>query len=122
MSKILIENCNVIDGMGNAPRRGVDVLVDGNRIASVEPSGEGGERNGSAATLRIDAKGKTVMPGLIDAHCHMTYGEPRAEDCVTRRAGATGPGMSAEKCGHRRSLPRDSGPRPGGASASEPSA
>ena len=80
MSKILIENCDVIDGMGNAPRRGVDVLVDGNRIASVEPSGEGGERNGSAATLRIDAKGKTVMPGLIDAHCHMTYGESMTQE------------------------------------------
>jgi len=80
MSKILIENCDVIDGMGNAPRRGVDVLVDGNRIAAVEPSGEGGERNGSAATVRIDGKGKTVMPGLIDAHCHMTYGESMTQE------------------------------------------
>jgi imidazolonepropionase-like amidohydrolase len=80
MSKILIENCDVIDGMGNAPTRGVDVLVDGNRIAAVEPSGEGGERNGSAATVRIDGKGKTVMPGLIDAHCHMTYGESMTQE------------------------------------------
>jgi len=80
MSKILIENCDVIDGMGNAPRRGVDVLVDGNRIAAVEPSGEGGDRNGSAATVRIDGRGKTVMPGLIDAHCHMTYGESMTQE------------------------------------------
>ncbi|WP_232784581.1 metal-dependent hydrolase family protein [Carbonactinospora thermoautotrophica] len=28
----------------------------------------------------IDATGKTVMPGLIDAHCHMTYGESRTEE------------------------------------------
>ena len=48
MSKIAIENCNVIDGMGNAPRRGMDVLVDGNRIAAVRP----GDRNGEPARRR----------------------------------------------------------------------
>ena len=80
MSKILIENCNVIDGMGNAPWRGVDVVVEGNRIAAVEPTSDGGEDNGSAATLRIDGRGKTVMPGLIDAHCHMTFGESMTQE------------------------------------------
>jgi imidazolonepropionase-like amidohydrolase len=29
---------------------------------------------------RIDASGRTVMPGMIDAHCHMTYGESRTEE------------------------------------------
>ncbi len=28
----------------------------------------------------IDATGMTVMPGLIDAHCHLTYGESRAQE------------------------------------------
>ena len=32
------------------------------------------------ALTEIDATGKTVMPGLIDAHCHMTYGESRTEE------------------------------------------
>jgi imidazolonepropionase-like amidohydrolase len=29
---------------------------------------------------RIDATGKTLMPGLIDLHCHMTFGESRAQE------------------------------------------
>jgi imidazolonepropionase-like amidohydrolase len=28
----------------------------------------------------IDATGQTIMPGLMDAHCHMTYGELRSEE------------------------------------------
>ena len=29
---------------------------------------------------QLDASGLTVMPGLIDAHCHMTYGEANTEE------------------------------------------
>jgi imidazolonepropionase-like amidohydrolase len=29
---------------------------------------------------RIDATGKTLMPGMIDAHCHMSYGENRTQE------------------------------------------
>lgn len=77
---IFIENCDVIDGMGNPPMRGVDVLVDGNRIARVEAAG-GDWRDGIAPeATRIDGAGKTVMPGLIDAHCHMTYGESLTQE------------------------------------------
>ena len=28
----------------------------------------------------INATGRTVMPGLIDVHCHMTYGEGGTEE------------------------------------------
>lgn len=78
MATILIQNCDVIDGMGNPPQRGMDVLVEENRIASVAQTG----RNGTAhpdATV-IDGTGKTLMPGLIDAHCHMTYGESMTQE------------------------------------------
>jgi imidazolonepropionase-like amidohydrolase len=76
LAVIVIENCDVIDGMGNAPQRGVDVLVEENRIASVRPTG--GDVFEHAT--RIDGAGKTVMPGLIDAHCHMTYGESMTQE------------------------------------------
>jgi imidazolonepropionase-like amidohydrolase len=79
MTDILIENCDVIDGMGNPPQRGVDVFVQGNRIASVGPT-NGRPPDAPAQTLHIDGQGKTVMPGLIDAHCHMTYGESMTQE------------------------------------------
>ena len=75
MGSILIENCDVIDGMGNPPQRAMDVLVGDRRIAWVRPTGA--DLNGAvpADATRIDGAGKSVMPGLIDAHCHMTFGE-----------------------------------------------
>jgi imidazolonepropionase-like amidohydrolase len=91
MSRIAIRNCDVVDGTGTPPQRGMDVLVEGNRIADVRP----GDRNGSPPVdgiVVIDGTGKTVMPGLIDAHCHMTYGESltqEAQDIWTSVEGRT---------------------------------
>lgn len=79
-SWLLITNATVVDGLGNPPIRGASVLVRDQRIHSVGtdisrdlvPRGE--------KIVEIDATGKTLMPGLIDAHCHMTYGESRSEE------------------------------------------
>src|ERR671927_1124648 len=78
--RLLIYNGTLIDGSGAPAQPGTSVLVEGNRIAAVEPAQP--PRNGDAQgpISVIDATGKTIMPGLIDAHCHMTYGEPRAEE------------------------------------------
>ena len=75
--RVLIENGTVIDGLGNPPFQG-SVLFDESGILQV------GEID--AATLadpairRIDARGKHLMPGLIDAHCHVTFDEPHSND------------------------------------------
>ncbi|GEL23690.1 dipeptidase [Pseudonocardia sulfidoxydans NBRC 16205] len=79
-SWLLIAHGTVVDGAGNPPVPNASVLVRDGLIHAVGtdvtrelvPRGE---------TLReIDATGRTVMPGLIDAHCHMTYGESRSEE------------------------------------------
>jgi imidazolonepropionase-like amidohydrolase len=44
------------------------VLVEGNRIVAVGPSGSVQVPN---AVRRIDVKGKTIMPGLVDVHAHL---------------------------------------------------
>jgi imidazolonepropionase-like amidohydrolase len=76
---LLVENGNVIDGTGSAAAPGTSVLVRGSRILAVGQDLDIQVPRGADLT-RIDAKDKTVMPGLIDAHCHMTYGESRSEE------------------------------------------
>lgn len=72
-ASLTIAGGNVIDGLGNPPRQ-ADVVISGQRIVSVAPATpiDGGPR--------IDARGMTVMPGLIDAHCHISFDEPNSND------------------------------------------
>ena len=73
---LLIHGGTVIDGLGNPPFR-ADVLLAGDRIATIGP-----DLAASAAPdlPRLDASGLTVMPGLIDAHCHISFDEPNSND------------------------------------------
>ncbi|ROV59832.1 amidohydrolase family protein [Vibrio ponticus] len=64
--KKLITNANVFNGVDNQLIENVSVLVDGNLITQI------GQIDVSNADQVIDAKGGTVMPGLIDAHVHIT--------------------------------------------------
>jgi len=77
---ILIHGGKLIDGTGAPAVEGCRVLVRGDRIAAV---GDGASETlvprGEPVTV-IDASGKTVMPGLIDAHCHTSFGEARMQE------------------------------------------
>lgn len=76
---ILIEGGTVIDGTGADPRPGEAVLIaDGTITALGAPAEQGAA--GRDDVIRIDARGKTVMPGLIDAHTHLSFGEPTGND------------------------------------------
>ena len=66
--RIVIRNARVIDGTGAPPRDGMDILIEAGRIRAVSPTG--GESTEDSPT--IDATGKTVIPGLIDMHAHLT--------------------------------------------------
>jgi imidazolonepropionase-like amidohydrolase len=77
---LLIKNGNVIDATGAPAKTSCNVLIKGNRIFSVgEDASEALVPRGEPLTI-VDARGKTVMPGLIDAHCHMSYGEAHSEE------------------------------------------
>lgn len=56
---------------------GQDVLIDGDHIMAVGPTGSIVVPDGAT---EIDASGATVMPGLIDAHCHMTFDDVQSND------------------------------------------
>ena len=79
MKTVLIAGGNVIDGTGSAPQAKTDVLLKGDRIVAVGKNLVIDAAD-SADAETIDATGLTVMPGLIDAHVHVTLGEPRTND------------------------------------------
>ena len=70
---LTITNATVIDVSTGALRRGTTIVVDGNRIASVEPSSATARPKGRV----VDAKGMYVIPGLWDMHTHAYFGWPR---------------------------------------------
>ena len=59
-----LTNARLIDGTGAAPRENASVLVRDGRIEAV-----GDAAAGDATT--IDLEGRTLMPGLVDAHAHV---------------------------------------------------
>ena len=63
---ILFRNVRLFDGVAPTLRAGVQILVEGNRIAAIDAT------NMPAPTEAriIDGRGSTLMPGLIDAHWH----------------------------------------------------
>ena len=73
---ILFTNVRILDGTGEYPYTG-EVLVQGNRIKQITRGG--GSRfassgmNGSSGAQTIDGMGATLMPGMIDAHLHLSW-------------------------------------------------
>jgi imidazolonepropionase-like amidohydrolase len=71
MQRLLTRNGTLIDGSGSGPASNTVVVVEGNRIAHVGNAG-GPMRPESPDDTVIDAARKFILPGLIDAHCHIS--------------------------------------------------
>ncbi len=67
---ILIKNADLIDGTGQSPRKNARLLIEGDRVAAIDP-GKPIDTIDESDWVVIDAQGKTVLPGLIDCHNHM---------------------------------------------------
>lgn len=65
--KTLLKNAKFFDGKSNLIKSGY-ILIDGNLIKEITHESPKEDEN----THVIDVKGKYVMPGLIDAHVHIT--------------------------------------------------
>lgn len=72
----LIHAGQVIDGAASAPLRERTVVVEGDRIAAIEP----GYRAAGPADRVIDLRAGTLMPGLMDMHVHLTSEYSRASE------------------------------------------
>lgn len=69
--RTLIRQVSIFDGSGSALQTG-SVLVDGERIARLAYGADA--LADEQADLVIDGHGMTLMPGLVDAHTHLTWG------------------------------------------------
>jgi imidazolonepropionase-like amidohydrolase len=77
--RVWLTNARLFDGTGAAPRDGAAVLVADGRIERVGDTGDGAPDGARV----VDLGGRTLMPGLIDAHAHvyphLPVPEPGAE-------------------------------------------
>jgi imidazolonepropionase-like amidohydrolase len=67
----VIRNGQLIDGSGAAPIRDAAVVICDGRIRYAGPVA--GAPVPPADAQRLDARGGTIMPGLVEAHFHPTY-------------------------------------------------
>ncbi len=77
---LLIAGGAVIAGDGSARTGPTDVFLQDDLIVAVGDEARTRADAAGPAVRRLDATGLTVMPGLIDAHCHITFGEPASND------------------------------------------
>jgi len=74
----LIQNARIFDGQNEKLAEGMSVLVEGNKIAKIAKSIAAPD----GATV-VDANGKVLMPGLIDAHYHPMFAAISQMDGLT---------------------------------------
>jgi len=67
----IIKNCMLIDGVSDQPTLNAMVVVEDGVVQYAGPQDDAVAAKYSHLEV-IDAGGKTVMPGLIDAHVHLT--------------------------------------------------
>jgi hypothetical protein len=65
---LVLDNVRIIDGTGGAPLENGRIVIDRDRIVRVGPAAAIGVPAGAET---IDLSGRTVIPGLIDAHFHI---------------------------------------------------
>lgn len=74
-ARYVIRNALVIPGNGTPASGPFDIVIEGNTIADMVPldpvAVKAGTARRPAAAVEIDATGKYVMPGLINAHGHV---------------------------------------------------
>lgn len=85
--RLVIRGATLIDGTGGPPVGPVDLVVEGSTIAEVRrvsalDLARGAERPDGDRV--IDAEGRWVMPGIIDAHTHVSYAGELPADYIPR--------------------------------------
>jgi len=89
---LIISNATILDGRGGAPLEGYSLWAEAGRIKSI---GKSHELRAPSSTEVLDATGKFVIPGLMDANVHLLLDirmenlvrhEERLEDLIAEAA------------------------------------
>jgi imidazolonepropionase len=102
IADILVENADLVTTCaGAAPRAGraqrevgaiqrASVAAKDGRIVFVGPDEECRRSvTPAAGAVRIDARGRTVVPGFVDPHTHLVFAGDRRDELQARLSGAT---------------------------------
>jgi imidazolonepropionase-like amidohydrolase len=74
--KTYLKNARLIDGTGAAAVQDAALVIEGDTIVHAGPL-SAADAPGSDARV-IDVAGKTVIPGLVEAHIHLSYNNVKA--------------------------------------------
>lgn len=88
--EVLFTNVRVYDGKGSSLSAPTSVLVRGNVIAGI------GTVQAAPGASIIEGNGRTLMPGLIDAHWHTTLVRPTPAQAISGDIGFTNLQAGAE--------------------------
>jgi len=109
---LVIQGGTLIDGTGRPPIDNSVIVIEGDRFKAVGRSGEVAIPAGAHV---VDVRGRTVLPGFIDGHCHWEafWGELYLHlgitTCVEIETNQNGPWALAQKDGTNLGMIR--GPR-----------
>ncbi len=79
----VFEGARLIVGDGSAPIENAAFIVDGTRFTQV---GRAGQVQVPAGARRVDLRGKTVMPAIIDTHTHLATNREMLIEQLQRKA------------------------------------
>ena len=86
-SVTVVQNVHIFDGKNGRLSGLSNVLIRGNRIERISVTPIATDRR--ADTVLIDGGGRTLMPGLIDAHWHAMYVRPTPASLMVADVGYT---------------------------------
>jgi imidazolonepropionase-like amidohydrolase len=84
-AEVLFRNVRVFDGKSDHLTDPTSVLVKGNQIAAIGPDAV----TATPGAAVIEGEGRTLMPGLIDAHWHTILIRPTPEQAIHGDVGFT---------------------------------
>src|SRR5665213_478762 len=80
---LLLSDVLLVDGTRNKASEPTALLVERDRIrdiGNVDDLRALVPRADQETIVHVEGRGRVLMPGLIDAHCHMTYGDSMSQE------------------------------------------